>query len=304
MNNNKILLALILFSVSFMVYGQQDPLYNQYLFNQSMINPAYTGVNDVFNATAIGRKQWAGMEGAPSTNMLNTSTSLLNNKLGLGMLLIGDKYGVSSNIEIQLLYAYRIDLLNGKSLSFGLQTGYINYGYDYDKLTIEQADPALINNDIDVTKINFGTGVYYRTDLFYLGVSVPRMLNAEIEGADGTVTTYQRHFYLSAGYVFDQLIALKLKPSVLLKYVEGQPVSVDLNASLLVLESLWVGVSVRNFNEAGINGQFKISDQLRLGYAFGFPLNSISNNTFGTHELMVSFDMEIFGNHAIGRRYF
>ena len=101
-----------------------------------------------------------------------------------------------------------------------------------------------------------------------------------------------------------ELLSVKFKPSVLLKVVDGQPASIDLNASFLLKEALWVGTTIRNFNAIGLNGQFEVNDQLRLGYSFELPLNSISANAFGTHELMVSFDMEVFSGHAIGRRYF
>ena len=305
MITKKTILILLLSCGQWTAYGQQDPLYSQYQFNQSVINPAYTGVNDVFNATAIARRQWVGIDGAPRTNTLNVSSSLLNNKLGLGLIVMDDKYGVNKNSEFQLLYAYRIDLLNGKSISFGMQTGYINYKYDYSALLQEQADQALIVSDANVSTFNVGAGVYYRTNQYYLGVSVPKMINSTTENQNGVSDIIQRrHFYISSGYVFDQLIALKFKPSVLLKVVEGQPISVDFNASLLLLETLWVGASFRNFNAFGINGQFEISDQLRLGYSFEMPLNNLSNNAFGTHELMVSFDMELFDHHALGRRYF
>lgn len=305
MKSSKTILVLLCISVNWLAYGQQDPLYSQYLFNQNMINPAYTGVNDVFNATAITRHQWIGIEGAPVTNTLNVSSSLLNNKLGAGLILVSDKYGVNRNTEVQAQFAYRIDLLNGKSISFGMQTGYINYKYDYSNLLTEQDDQALILADDNISNVNFGAGVYYRTNQYYLGISVPRMLNAESEDVNGTNSTiYRRHFYISAGYIFDQLIALKFKPSILLKVVEGQPISIDLNASVLLMETLWVGATFRNLNAFGVNGQFEVNDQIRLGYSFELPLNAISNNAFGSHELMVSFDMEIFGNHAMGRRYF
>lgn len=304
MKVHKLTLTILCIGLNWFAYGQQDPLYNQYMFNQSMINPAYTGVNDVFNATAITRYQWVGIEGAPETYTLNVSTSLLNNKLGAGLTLVSDKYGVNINTQAQAQLAYRIDLLNGKSLSFGMQTGYFNYRYDYENLLLEQDDQALFLVDDNITKVNFGAGIYYRTNQYYVGVSVPQMLNTEAQDQNGTSTIYQRHFYVSAGYIFDQLIALKFKPSVLLKIVEGQPLSVDLNASVLLMETLWVGATIRNFNAAGVNGQFEINDQIRLGYSFEMPLNSISNNAFGSHELMVSLDLEIFNNHAIGRRYF
>lgn len=305
MKNFKTILSIVFICLGWLAYGQQDPLYSQYMFNQSMINPAYTGVNDVFNATAITRRQWIGIEGAPVTHTLNASTSLLNNKLGTGLIVVSDKFGVNLNTELQALFAYRIDLLNGKSISFGMQAGYINYTYDYSGLNPEQNDQALQLADDQISSVNLGAGIYYRTNQYYVGFSVPRMLNTEAQDVNGEKSTiYRRHFYISAGYIFDQLIALKFKPSVLLKVVEGQPLSIDLNASLLLMETLWVGASLRNFNAVGLNGQFEVNDQIRLGYSFEIPLNSMSNNAYGTHELMVSFDLEIFNNHAMGRRYF
>ena len=299
-----ILTLLIYALISPELKAQLDPLYNQYLFNQSMINPAYTGINNVLNATAIARGQWIGIDGAPVTNTLNVSSSFLRNKVGAGLLVVSDKYGASNNVEIQAMYSYRIEMLGGKSLSFGLQTGYINYKYDLNKLNQEQADQALLNTNDNVSKTNFGTGIYYRADNYYLGISIPRILNADVEDGDANSTRYQRHFYISGGYLFDQLMSVKFKPSILLKVVGGQPASVDINASFLLKEALWVGTTIRNFNAIGLNGQFEVSDQLRLGYSFELPLNSISANAFGTHELMVSFDLEVFSGHAIGRRYF
>lgn len=304
MNIKKIIFVSVLMSSSWMSYAQQDPLYSQNQFNQSMINPAYTGVNNVLNATVIARRQWVGLEGSPETNILNVSTSLLNNKLGLGLIALDDRYGVNKNTEIQLLYAYRIDLLNGKSFSFGLQTGYINYTYDYSQLTLEQNDQALDFADGNVSKFNVGTGVYYRSNKFYLGFSVPKLIETKVDQNGSTSTLSRRHYYFSTGYVFDQLIALKFKPSILIKAVEGQPLSIDFNASVLLLETLWVGASIRNFNAVGINSQFELINKIRLGYSFELPLNDLSNNAFSTHELMLSLDLEIFNNHAIGKRYF
>jgi type IX secretion system PorP/SprF family membrane protein len=299
-----ILTAVILTLCICKVNAQLDPLYNQYLFNQSMINPAYTGINDVFNATAISRAQWAGLEGAPITNTLNISSSFMSNKMGAGLLLVSDQYGINTNTEMQLMYSYRIEMNNSRVLSFGLQGGYINYSYDFEKLNLEQVDQALIIADQNVSKTNFGTGVYFKTDNYFVGISVPRILNAAVNDGDVKSTRYRRHYYVSAGYIFDQLMSVKFKPSLLLKVVDGQPASVDLNASFLLKEVLWVGATVRNFNAVGINCQFEVSDMLRLGYAFEQPINALSNNAYGTHELMLSVDLEIFDHHARGRRYF
>jgi len=286
--------------------AQLDPLYNQYLFNQSMINPAYTGIHDVLNATAISRYQWAGIEGAPKTNSLNISTSLLDNKAGVGVFLVNDNYGISNNTEIQLLYSYRIEFIGAGKLSFGLQTGLINYTYDYNKLNLEYVDdPEVLGAQTNISYKNFGTGVFYMDDNYYVGISVPRILNTNIKDGGGAESTrYRRHFYLSAGMLIDHWLSIKFKPSVLVKYVDGHAASFDLNAQLLFKEVLWAGVTLRDFNNGGLTGQFEINDRLRLGYTFEIPLNPLNARGFGTHELMISFDLEIFENHAIGRRYF
>ena len=156
MTMKTIILTFILNGISLFVLAQQDPLYSQYQFNQSVIDPAYTGINDALNATAIARRQWTGIDGAPETNILNLSSSLLLNKLGAGVLVMSDTYGVNKNTEFLGMISYKIDLLNGKIFSFGLQSGYTNYRYDYQNLVLEQNDDALSLVDENVSKINFG----------------------------------------------------------------------------------------------------------------------------------------------------
>lgn len=301
---NKLSSLICCLLISLSATAQLDPLYNQYLFNQSMINPAYAGIHDVLNSTIISRSQWTGIEGAPLTNSVNISSSFMDNQSGLGLLYVNDIYGVNSNSEIQMMYSYRIEMLGGKVLSMGVQGGMIHYDYDYDKLNTEFADPSLIANQDNFTKGNFGAGVFFMTPNYYAGLSVPRILNGDINVGDSTSTRYRRHFYVSAGIILDKWFSLKFKPSVLLKVVDGKTASMDLTAQILLKEIIWLGVTIRDFNSAGFTTQFEISDQFRMGYTFEVPLNSLASKNFGTHELMLSFDMEVFGNHAIGRRYF
>src|SRR6187402_1436303 len=103
-------------------YSQEDPLYAQYINNPIVINPAYTGLTNNFNASVSYRKQWAGFEGNPTTLNASAHTSLADNKMGLGILFVQDKIGASKNTEAYATYAYRLDLGNS-NLSFGLQAG-------------------------------------------------------------------------------------------------------------------------------------------------------------------------------------
>ncbi len=285
-------------------FSQQDPLYNLYLFNQAMINPAYNGTYNLTSVTAITRAQWTGIEGAPVTNMINASTSFRNERLGAGMLVVNDKLGVNSNFEAQAAFSYKLKFTHSQ-LAFGLQGGVVNYKYNYDALHLETTDPVLTQNHMpNFTKPTIGAGVFFRDEKYYVGLSMTRMLNVDV--ADGVVTStrYKQHIYLSGGYVISKFESVKIKPSALIRMVAGGPTTVDANVSVLFLETLWAGVSVRNFQAFGLNAQFTIKNKFRFGYAYELPTNSLYGTAKGTHELMVSLDLELGDGQFALRRYF
>ena len=90
----------------------------------------------------------------------------------------------------------------------------------------------------------------------------------------------------------------------ILAMVAGGKTTVDTNVSVLFLETLWAGVSVRNFQAFGLNAQCTIKNKFRFGYAFELPTNSLSGTAKGTHELMLSLDLEFGDRQFALRRYF
>lgn len=301
----KISLFVLLFAgLTRLATAQNDPLYNQYQFNQLLINPAYAGVNDRMTATFITRLQWLGIQGAPVTNSASVHTSLRNAHMGLGLLVVNDRLGVNSNNEVNAQYSYRIDFGRSK-LQFGLQGGFINYNYDYSKLTLEYlTDPNLNTQQNKFTKPNIGTGLFYYGSNFFIGLSVPRLMDIRVnDGMIGTVR-YRRSEYLSAGYIFTVSQSLKLKPSILVKSVAGTPLSLDVNINALLGEILWVGLTMRNANALGLNTQLEISDRVRFGYTYEYPFKPLNVGNYGTHELMLSIDFTPFRNQLLTRRYF
>lgn len=299
----KILLYGLLF-IPLTSWSQQDPLYNQYLFNQAIINPAYAGINDIFSATLISRNQWAGLEGAPQTNTVNVHSSFFRNRIGVGLTLLNDRLGVNSNDEVSLAYAYKVQFRRSV-LAFGLQGGIVTFKYDYNKLNSDITDDPSFNPIQDsFSQVNFGAGVFYKREKMYLGVSAPRI--KEVETNDGVIssTRYRRHLYVSGGYVFDQVFAVKFKPSFLVRMVEGQPTSLDLNGSVLLNETLWLGLTLRNLNALGLNAQFTLRNRFRFGYSFELPSNNLITSGFGTHEIMLGIDLAIFRRQGGNYRYF
>jgi type IX secretion system PorP/SprF family membrane protein len=278
-------------------------LYNQYVFNQHLINPAYAGAFDNVSITAMTRAQWTGIQGAPVTNSITGHTSMFNNKGGVGLYVLNDQLGVSNNTEAFISFSYKVDFGKAK-LAMGMQGGMIQYSYDYSKLNLEQIDdPSFTATEDNFTRPNFGAGLLFYGEYFYAGISIPRILNIEVNDGVKASTRYQKHYYISGGVVLPLSNALKIKPSGLLRVVENK-VSIDITTSLLINELIWAGIIIRDFNTFGVIAELQISDKIRIGYSLELPSNSLIANQFGTHELMIGFDFAPFNRQVLKRRYF
>jgi len=302
---NILWLIIVLFCQMPIVKAQQDPLYNLYSFNQFMVNPAYAGIYNNFNANLITRKQWAGIEGAPLTNMLSFHSSVAD-KFGAGLLLVNDRLGINNNMEGQLAFSYKL-FTGKKTLAFGVQGGIIHYGYDYSKLNTDNlSDPALNVQYDNFNKANFGAGLFYMTDNYYLGVSVPRILNVEVENNMVNSKRYEPHFYLSGGFILKSksVSSLLFKPSFLVRYTTNHQVSADISLSALLANTVWTGFTVRNLDALAITAQLQVSRSFRFGYSFEFPTNKLSQQNYGTHELSLLLELNLFKNQYDIERYF
>ena len=119
------LLTISLFSIA-----QQDALYSQYMFNPMVLNPAYAGIHEMGMVTTTYRNQWTGIEGSPKTYAANLHTALPVPKMGAGITVAQERFGINSNTEIQAAFAYHLRLKEDK-LNFGVLGSATNYKIDY-----------------------------------------------------------------------------------------------------------------------------------------------------------------------------
>ncbi len=286
--------------------AQQDPLYNLYFYNQGMINPAYVGIYKDVTVNLISRKQWIGIDGAPLTNFLSV-TSSLGYRFGTGGMLVSDQLGINQNFEFQLPFSFNVIESNGFILALGVQGGIINYRYDYTKLNLEYLDDEDLNlNLTQYTKPNFGVGIFIKTDKFYFGASSPRILNVDVNDGLVSSTRYLRHFYFSGGVLLNNSFdsKVRIKPSFLLRMVPDGNMALDANLHALFMETLWIGLTVRNLSAVGINTQFQISQRTRIGYGFELPVNALLTRNYGTHELSILIEFSPLGTQHKIFRYF
>jgi len=268
--------------------AQQQVMFTQYMFNQTAINPAYAGSHRTLSVTALARKQWAGLEGAPSTLTLSAHSPIKNQRVGVGLLVVNDKIGVTSQTGLYNAYSYRIPFQNGGRLAFGLQIGFTAYNAKFS--TVSDTDPTFAG-DVKEVHPNVGGGLFYNTKLFYVGFSAPQLIQNTFDRNNiDSDSKMLRHYFLTAGYVFTLNRQLKLKPSFLVKAVDGAPVQFDVNLNLLMQEVLWVGVSWRSFESVDALVQFQITEKLQFGYAYDFSTTrELSRVNSGSHEIMLNY---------------
>ena len=283
-------------------YAQHEPIFTQYGMNQTMFNPAYVVVNDVLSFSLMSRVQWVGIEGAPFTNTLIGSTTFFSNKGGAGITLVSNTYGVTTNQEIFAQAAYKIQLGLYTQLSLGIQGGYLIYENDYSNIDEAIFDPVFSNLIETLTEPNVGFGIFFNTDIFYLGLSIPKYIEYKSSETGSTTLTYNRHYYGSVGVVLP-LGLLKLKTTGLIVLSENDE-SYELGASILLVETIWAGLFTRNLTAFGAMGQLKLTDRLKVGLTAELPSTDLVTNQYGSYEIFISWEMAVIKKQLLKRRYF
>lgn len=298
MSMKKLLLLTLISGLSLHIsQAQQDPIYAQYINNPMTINPAYAGLNNRLNASISYRNQWGGFEGNPTTFNFNSHVSLIDNKVGAGLLVLQDQIGNTKNTEVQAAFSYKLPIDDNNTLSFGMQTGIINFRNNVSDLNIaDPDDPAFMQNE-NVTKPNVGAGAILKSEKYLLGLSIPRLLNTVLDQGGQEFQLYDRHFYLFGAYVFYLNENIRFKPSALLRGVSGSPASVDLNFNVSLNEKYAAGIFTRNFNTYGLQLQARLGEKLKFGYIFEIPTNNSVGTAFSSHELFLGLDMPVFNFH-------
>ncbi|MEI6048364.1 MAG: type IX secretion system membrane protein PorP/SprF [Bacteroidota bacterium] len=308
--NRRKSIVLLLLGIAVKTLGQQDPMYSEYVFNQLIINPAYAGTHDVLSTTLLYRNQWVNIPGAPQTGILSIDAPIKNKNVGVGLNVEFDKIGVTKHTGITGIYSYKIKFVNS-SLAFGLQAGVGFSNSNFTSVNYSengQGDVAFQNNFHDVLP-NIGFGIYYNADRFFAGLSIPQIAGYAIQNAlyhktESAQLDLSNHYFLSTGYIFNLSPDIKLKPSVLLKYVKGAPLEIDINTIVSFYDIMALGVSYRSLASVDFLAQVKITNQVYVGYAYEYSTTRLNTFSSGSHEIMVQYFFDFSHAKIITPRFF
>lgn len=167
MERNKIIknaIAVVLLLISFYATAQQDAQFSQYMYNTTVINPAYAGSKDVLSINGIHRSQWIGLEGAPKTQTFSIH-SPMGRRVGLGVNILRDEIGPSNETYISGDFSYTLPINDKTNFAFGMKAGFYSLNVDFSKLLIyNPTDATIQNNNINQTSPIIGVGGYLYTD--------------------------------------------------------------------------------------------------------------------------------------------
>ena len=301
----KIVYSLI-FLLGLSASAQQEPQYTQYMYNPSVINPAYAGSLGYGSLFSLYRTQWIGLEGAPKTLNLSYHQPLESTNLGLGGNIVHDEIGPSTTTNFSVDVSYTINFENDSRLAFGIKAGGELLNIDYTKLNhYNPSDVSFRNNINSQFSPNIGAGLFYYNANSYLGLSVPMLLQTkrydEFAYSDAN---RRQHFYLMGGKVFDLSYNVKFKPAFVAKMVAGAPLQVDLTGNFLINEKFTVGVAYRWSAALSALVGFKVNDRIAIGYGYDRETTRLSNFNSGSHEIFLQFDLFKINQQVETPRFF
>jgi type IX secretion system PorP/SprF family membrane protein len=312
---------LILFLIANLTFGQQLPLFSQYLYNKFLINPAVAGSDGYTSVSLTAREQWVGYSGAPRTFSFSWQTRMLkksyilkqtplkkevfrpktDGKVGFGGYIFSDKNGLIQRTGFQASYAYHMWLRNSTQLSLGLAfTGYY-YKIDEKQINFEDPNEPWLNNNlrrgIFVPDVAFGA--YLLNAKYSFGFSADQLseASAKIGGPAYKNFSMSRQYYLFGSYDFNQGSYTVIQPSFLLKMSEQLKPQADIGATYIYNQGFWAGLAYRTSGAIIANIGVKYMNMF-FGYAFDFTLQEIQRITYGTHEVTIAIK---FGDNS--RKY-
>jgi len=302
-------------------FGQQLPLYSQYLYNKFLINPAVAGSDGYTSVSLTAREQWVGYSGAPRTFSFSWQTRILkksfilkqtrvkrqvyrpksDGKVGFGGYVFSDKNGLVQRTGFQVAYAYHMWVQKSTQLSLGLAfTGYY-YKIDEKLINFEDPNEPWLNNNlrrgIFVPDVSFGA--YLLNAKYSFGFSADQLseASAKIGGPAYKNYTMSRQYYLFGSYDFTEGIYTIIQPAFLIKMSEQLKPQADMGVTYIYNQGFWAGLAYRTSGALIANIGVKYQN-IFFGYAFDYTLQEIQSITYGTHEITVALK---FGDNS--RRY-
>lgn len=292
---------MMMLSVPFLVHAQQQPMYGQYIINNSVLNPAQAGADNTSHWGILMRNQWTGIEGAPRTESAYMNLRIPGD-LGLAIGMYQDRHGPEINLNLQTDLAFHTRISRNLAMAGGLRLNMSQLRVDLSKIPdVDPRNPYFSTNLSSGLHLNAGAGVLIYSPQAFAGLSLPRAFSNQVTVIEPDVVDFQkrevRHIFVYGGMNLYPTDETTFTPSVLIKFSEDGPTQIDLNGIFGFENMLDFGpllrINVVNssnwFDAVGFMAGLRFWEQWYFGYVYEHPLSGIQMASRQTHEISLRF---------------
>lgn len=287
--------------------AQYNSEYTQYVFNAVSLNPAYIGSRGVMSANAIYRNQFLTLSGGPINMAMTFNAPVNKSNNNLGIWIENDQFGIYKQIKLYGMYSFKAKINEKVTLNLGVQAGIKNYIFDNSTLlqsvNINPEFYTAINQENQVLP-NVGAGAYLYANNFAVGLAAPHLIASSIFNVDSLEFNTLNHYFLTAGYIFPLSYQVKLKPTIIAKFLENAQPEISIGANFLINEAIWVSAIWRNYDAIDVAFEIQIDPQMRIGYAYDVQSRKIVGQSGSAHEILFGYDFAFTDKEIAMPRYF
>lgn len=275
--------------VTSLALAQQPLTHTQHGKLRTVINPAASLIHLDGEVSVIGRRQWVGIEGAPTVFWGSGHIGFDGIGATAGLNIRHESLAVEKLTEASAYFAKSVRISESEYVGLSLNAGFSYLDGRFSQL--DPMDPAF-REDVRETDALVGFGVMlYRPERYYVGLSLPRLMLGNLGLTGDSRYQFTNIYHLTAGALFHLGTDFQFRPSLLVTYAESLRPQAEASAMFFVKEVFGIGANVRTYGEIAGMAQFNFSG-FGLGYSYQFnpgnqPLNRRINNT--THEIGLSY---------------
>lgn len=290
----------LFFLIHFSAFTQSTADYTVFNYSLNLANPAFSGQNSKTQLVTNYKKIWAGIDNSLNVSAISFSTPFKSG-IGIGISIIRDDLYLYNETIASIDASYGVKLDDNNDLLFGIKAQGAFFNADLNRITIQTANDPLFTDVNSSFRPNFSIGMVLRNENYFAHVAFLDILkNSRFKGKSNLVSD-ANHFRINTGggYYIGLNDNLSLTSTVLVRIIEGSPLSFDVASMLEINEKFNVGLTYRWNNAIMGNLLIDTTPWMQLGYSYGFSINDLAKYNNGTHEffLKIHFDKKSTKNN-------
>jgi type IX secretion system PorP/SprF family membrane protein len=276
---------LLIFCVS-SLQAQDIPLFSQKLTNSFMYNPAIAG-HTHGSVTASYRRNYSGVEGAPTNYFISLHAPIANHRFGLGANVFQEDVTFLRNTYASMAFAYHLKFNKFTSLSMGVAGEYNSIGTNGTPIgSIEDPDYVAINQG-KINHYDYSFGIHYQNRFLKAGIAANRLASTWLK-EEATLSNYYSSFVQG-------LIPIRggedlLEPYVAYRKLSNVNNTVDVGLFYTYNNVITLGGAWRTGGVVSGTVALRPSKYILIGYSYETIMGNVGGFVGAANEITLRFD--------------